>query len=308
MKILVTGGAGFIGSHLCEALRSAEHEVWAVDNLSTGFRENISDELRFLEADIRNESTAQWVAITKFDAIFHLAAQLDVRKSVSDPVFDADVNVIGSLRLLEAAAKSGVTKFIFASSGGTVYGEQDYFPADEAHPCRPLSPYGITKLTVERYLYYYEQAFGLPTIALRYANIYGMRQSPHGEAGVVAIFAKKMLQNETPVINGDGLQTRDYLFIEDLISANLAALNTDARGVFNVGSGIETDVVTLFKATNAILGGKTPLTHGPAKTGEQRRSVIDYSAFRRATGWAPRYNIESGLTKTLAWFQARYGV
>lgn len=306
MKILITGGAGFIGSHLTEALLTDGHQVLVIDNFSTGFVENIPQGVEYLAADIVDAHTASWVQAQEFDVIYHLAAQLDVRKSVQDPLYDARVNVLGSLNLLEAAIRSGVKKFIFASSGGTVYGEQVRFPADEAHECKPLSPYGITKLTVEKYLYYYSEVHGLPSVALRYANIYGMRQSPHGEAGVVAIFAKKILENAQPLINGDGLQTRDYLFIGDLTTANLLALKPNVRGCFNIGSGIETNVIDLFDAINDYFDKPVSRQHTTAKSGEQRRSVLDAGAYQELTGWVPNDTLTTGLAKTLAWFKEKY--
>jgi UDP-glucose 4-epimerase len=227
MKILVTGGAGFIGSHVVDAYLELGHEVVVVDNLSSGSIENLNPKAKFYKMDIRDSDIEDLFKNEKPDIVNHHAAQMDVRKSVEDPIYDADVNIIGSLNLLQNCIRYGVKKFIFASTGGAIYGEQDYFPADEEHPTRPLSPYGVAKLTVEKYLYFYKEVHGLNYVVLRYANIYGPRQNPHGEAGVVAIFTSKMLKGEQPVINGDGFQTRDYTFVGDVVRANVLALNYD---------------------------------------------------------------------------------
>jgi len=236
MKILVTGGAGFIGSHVVDAYLELGHEVVVVDNLSSGSIENLNPKAKFYEMDIRDSDIEDLFKNEKPDVVNHHAAQMDVRKSVEDPIYDADVNIIGSLNLLQNCIKYGVKKFIFASTGGAIYGEQDYFPADEEHPTRPLSPYGVAKLTVEKYLYFYKEVHGLNYVVLRYANIYGPRQNPHGEAGVVAIFTSKMLKGEQPVINGDGFQTRDYTFVGDVVRANVLALSYEKSDVFNIGN------------------------------------------------------------------------
>jgi UDP-glucose 4-epimerase len=229
MNILVTGGGGFIASHIVDAYLAQGHAVSVIDNLSTGRRENINPGARFHEIGIREApAVARVFADGRFDVVNHHAAQMDVRKSVADPVYDASVNLLGVLTLLESAVVSGVRRVIFASSGGAIYGEQDYFPADELHPTRPISPYGVAKLATEEYLYYYRAVQGLGTVCLRYANVYGPRQNPEGEAGVVVIFASKMLARAQPVINGPGTQTRDYVYVADVVSANVLALTCAA--------------------------------------------------------------------------------
>lgn len=305
MKILVTGGAGFIGSHVADALIQDGHEVHIMDDLSTGVRENLNPAAKFFEVDIASPEAAEIVKREGYAVMSHHAAQLDVRKSVADPLFDARVNIMGSLNLLETGIRHGLKKFIFASSGGTVYGEQDYFPADENHALRPVSPYGVAKLTVEKYLYYYHVANGLQFVNLRYANIYGPRQNPHGEAGVIAIFANKILAGQQPTVNGDGLQTRDYVMVEDVVQANLAALRYDKSGSFNIGTAVETTVVELFDTINAELGNRFARIHGPAKAGEQRRSVLNPALAERDLGWKPQWKVSEGLKKTMAWFAGR---
>ncbi|HUL43394.1 MAG TPA: SDR family oxidoreductase [Bacteroidota bacterium] len=307
MNIVVTGGAGFIGSHIADACINAGHAVSVIDNLSMGRKENIHPSAKFYHRDIRDENVREVFEKERIDVIFHLAAQMDVRKSVEDPLFDASVNIVGTINLLELSRKHGVKKFVFASTGGAIYGEQDYFPADEAHPQRPLSPYGITKLAVERYLFYYREVHGLQFVSLRFANVYGPRQNPHGEAGVVAIFTSKMLAGQQPVINGDGKQTRDYTYVEDVVNANMLALKYAQSGFFNVGTGIETDVNTLFDILKSETGSACREDHGPAKQGEQMRSVLDYSLIGKTLGWKPSVNLRAGLKKTVAFFRERQG-
>ncbi|MBI5475757.1 MAG: NAD-dependent epimerase/dehydratase family protein [Ignavibacteriales bacterium] len=303
MKILITGGAGFIASHITDACLKAGHYVVIIDDLSSGSIENVNPGAKFVKLDIRDDQIKEIFRNEKFDAIIHHAAQMDVRKSVENPKFDADVNIVGSINLLENAKEFGVQKFIFASTGGAIYGEQDYFPADEKHPVRPLSPYGIAKLAVEKYLFYYHAVFGLQYIALRYANVYGPRQNPHGEAGVVAIFASKMLDENQPVINGDGSQTRDYVFVADVVRANLLALNYPQSDTFNVGTGIESDVNTLFHHIRELSRSKCKDLHADAKKGEQLRSVLDYKKIKSVLGWDPLINLEEGLKMTVNYFK-----
>lgn len=305
MKILVTGGAGFIGSHLTDTFIAQGHEVVVMDNLVTGRKENLNPQAKFYETDIRSAEVAEIFAHERFDAICHQAAQLDVRKSVADPRYDADVNIIGTLNLLEQARATGVKKILFASSGGAMYGEQEIFPADEEHRTWPASPYGITKLTCEKYIAVFGQMYGMKYGLMRYANVYGPRQSPHGEAGVVAIFTSRLLAGEQPVINGDGKQTRDYVYVGDVVRANVAALHYEQSDYFNVGTGIETDVNELFGYINRATGNRAQEQHGEAKAGEQMRSVLDWSKAKRLLGWEPQMQLHEGLAETVAWFRNR---
>lgn len=304
-SICLTGGAGFIGSHLAEAFLSAGHRVTILDDLSTGRPENVPEGATLHEVDIRGEGAARVVAEGGFDVLVHQAAQMDVRRSVADPAFDADVNVRGTLNLLEAAREGGVGQVLFASTGGAIYGEQDAFPATEDHPTRPVSPYGVAKLAVERYLYYYHHEYGLDVTCLRYANVYGERQNPFGEAGVVAIFLHKLLAGETPTINGDGLQTRDYVHVGDVVAANLAALGQGGFRIYNVGTGRETSVVEIYGHLTAALGFDRPAEHGPGKPGEQRRSVIDPSRIQAELNVDTPRDLAAGLGDTARWFRVR---
>lgn len=303
MKILVTGGAGFIGSNLVDAFIEAGHELVVVDNLYMGRTRNLHPKAKFYLMDIRSAELQRVFELEKIDVVYHQAAQMDVRRSVEDPMFDASVNVSGSLNLLQNSVKHKVQRFIFASTGGAIYGEQDYFPADESHPTRPCSPYGITKLTVEKYLFYFNEVFGLNYTVMRYANVYGPRQNPHGEAGVVAIFIQKMMAGEAPVINGDGTQTRDFVFVGDVVRANLFALEKARNDIFNVGTGIETNVNQIFQGLNTHIGRGTPEEHGPAKEGEQQRSVISYEKTKSQLGWEPVVTLHDGLNKTVDYFR-----
>lgn len=303
MKILVTGGAGFIASHITDAIIEAGHKVFVLDNLSSGFEKNINPAARFINADIRDKALSELFENEKFDVVNHHAAQMDVRRSVADPIFDADTNIIGTLNLLQNSIRTNVKKFMFASTGGAIYGEQEYFPADENHPTAPLSPYGISKLSIEKYLFFYKAQYNLNYSILRYANIYGPRQNPHGEAGVVAIFSKKLLSGEQPVINGDGKQTRDYTFVKDVVKANLLTLNDGESDIYNVGTGRETDVNKLFNMINDLTGKRHGEKHGPAMPGEQLRSVITSNKLNQRFGWSPSTNIKDGLISTVESFR-----
>jgi UDP-glucose 4-epimerase len=304
VRVLVTGGAGFIGSHVADHLLERGHEVAVVDNLSTGKRENVAAEARFYEADIRTGCPEVFEDFRP-EALSHQGAQMDVRRSVREPDFDADVNVVGTIRLLENCTKHDVQKVIFASTGGAVYGEQREFPAPEDHPQYPVSPYGVSKLAGERYLYFYRVQYGLPGIALRYANVYGPRQDPHGEAGVVAIFCGNLALNETSTINGSGEQTRDYVYVGDVARANVLALEGEApSGAYNIGTGVETSVNELYELLREASGRDLPPKHGPGKPGEQLRSSVDPSKAAELLGWRQEVDLAAGLIKTLEFFEA----
>ncbi len=303
MNILVTGGAGFIGSHIVDSYIAENHNVIVIDNLSTGKIENINPKANFYKIDINSDELEAVFQNYQIDVINHHAAQIDVRVSVDDPIFDASVNIVGSLKLYELARKYRVKKIIFASSGGAIYGEQIYFPADEEHPLAPCSPYGITKLTNEKYLFYYHTVHNIDFVSLRYSNVYGPRQNPFGEAGVVAIFIKKMLLGEQPIIHGDGNNTRDFVYVSDIVQANLIALGSNIKGVFNVGTGIEHNVNYIFKKLKELTNSNASEFHGPPKIGEQRRSVLSYEKFKKQTGWEPKINLDEGLKLTVDYFK-----
>lgn len=304
MKLLVTGGAGFIGSHVADALLKEDHEVHVLDDLSMGREENVPRRATFHRMDIRSEEVRGLFEREQFEGLVHHAAQMDVRKSVADPVFDADINVLGFLNLMEAGRENGLRKAIFASTGGAIYGEPEYAPQDEEHPLRPLSPYGITKLTTEKYLDFYQAQYDIDFVSLRYANIYGPRQNPHGEAGVVAIFTRMLLDGEQPTINGDGEQTRDYVYVGDVVRANLAALDYEGQEtIINIGTAQETSVNELFFELRKLTGAEVEEKHGPAKPGEQQRSVLSYERASKALGWTPQVSLGEGLEKTVDWFK-----
>ncbi len=306
--VCVSGGAGFIGSHVADALLAAGHRVVIVDDLSSGRKENLPAGARFHHLDIRSCEAAELMRDEGIEVLVHHAAQMDVRRSVADPVFDADVNVKGTLNLLEGGRRGTLRQVVFASTGGAIYGEQDAHPASEDHPTRPVSPYGVAKLSVEHYLYFFHAEYGLDTTCLRYANVYGPRQNPHGEAGVVAIFLDRLLSGRECLINGDGLQTRDYVYVADVVAANLAAIGRPGFGIFNVGTGIETDVVALHGHLARACGVTRPAAHGPAKSGEQRRSSISAERLARDLGVSIRTPLQDGLRATAEWFAAAAGV
>lgn len=305
MKILITGGAGFIGSHLVDRYLELGHEVVVVDNLVTGQRENIPAAAKFYEIDIEDKKLQEIFEAERPDIVNHHAAQMDVRRSVEDPLYDATVNVLGSINLLQNCIRYKVKKFIFASTGGAIYGEQDYFPAKENHPNRPLSPYGITKLATEKYLYFYQQVYDLNYTVLRYSNVYGPRQNPHGEAGVVAIFSTRMLEGKQAIINGEGTQTRDYVYVGDVVNAGELVLTRGDRKIYNIGTAIETDVNTLFHKIARLMNHPIEERHGPAKPGEQMRSVLSFESIKTELGWEPRVGLDEGLRRTVAFFRKR---
>ena len=304
MRVLLTGGAGFVGSHVAEMLLERGHEVCIVDDLSSGKRENVPEGADFVEGDVRSGCAVLFRSFRP-DALCHQAAQMDVRRSVREPDFDADVNVLGTVRLLEGCVEHGVGKVVFASTGGAVYGEQDVFPAPEGHPQYPVSPYGVSKLAGERYLHYYRIQHGLHYAALRYANVYGPRQDPHGEAGVIAIFSGNLAADRPSTINGTGEQTRDYVYVRDVAWANVLALEGDPEpGAYNISTGVETDLNELYARMLALSGRNLPPEHGPAKPGEQARSSVDPTKAAKEMGWKPEVDLDSGLKQTLRFFGA----
>ncbi len=307
-RTLVTGGAGFIGSHVAHQLVAAGHDVAVVDNLSSGQREYVPAAAQFYPYDINSPETAELIRAWRPQVLIHLAAQMSVQASVSDPVFDARENILGSLNLLQAAAEAQLQKFIFASTGGAMYGDDAPLPARETDRARPEAPYGIAKMAVEHYLHFYQREHGIIPIALRFANVYGPRQNGRGEAGVVAIFIEKFLAGQQPRINGDGLQTRDFVFVGDIVAANLLALDYPRAGAFNIGTGRETDILTVYLQLQELMGSPLGPVHGPAKPGEQRRSALDSTLAQTELGWRPQVSLAQGLARTVAAFREAAGM
>jgi UDP-glucose 4-epimerase len=303
LKVLVSGGAGFIGSHVVDRLAADGHDVVILDDLSTGDVEHLQPSAHFYQMDLRSPWLDELFRIERPEAVVHEAAQASVRRSVEDPVFDAGVNVLGTAALLQASVHHGVRRFLFASTGGALYGDADVIPTPEDYPTLPVSPYGASKLAAEVYLRTFHALHGLSYAALRYANVYGPRQDPHGEAGVVAIFAQRLLSGERARINGDGKQTRDFVFVGDVADANARALTSDAVGSFNVGTGIETDIATIFQLLRRLTGSNQPEEHGPPLPGEQRRSVVDARKIEKVLGWKPKTSLEAGLDATVRYFR-----
>ena len=304
MKFLVTGGAGFIGSHLVDRLIADGHQVAVVDNLSEGKREQVNPKARFHEADITDPGLADIFAHEKPEIVSHHAAQVNVRLSVDDPLYDARVNVLGSINVLEAAVRSGCRKILYASSGGACYGEPEEIPTPETSPVRPLCPYGVTKHTVEHYLELYAALHGFSYTVLRYANVYGPRQDPHGEAGVVAIFATLMLKGEQPKIFGDGAKTRDYVHVSDVVQANLRAIDAP-DGIYNVGLGRQVTDYEIFAAVRDALGvGVEPL-YTEKRPGEVDHIALDGGRLC-AIGWSPEFTLETGIPHAVEYYRAQH--
>jgi len=305
VKTLVTGGAGFIGSHLADRLIEDGHEVVVLDDLSTGRREQVPSTANFYQMDVETRWLPRVIEREKPEAVFHLAAQLSVPRSVEDPVFDAHVNVMGSLSLIQACRRAKVRRFVFFSTGGAIYGQADVIPTAETQAPAPMAPYGAAKLAVEHYLRLFQALEGFPAVTIRPGNVYGPRQDPHGEAGVVAIFARALLQGEVPVINGDGAFTRDYVYVGDVVEAAVAALRSDATGSFNVGTGIETDVNRLYELIRRATGKDVEARRGPARPGDARRSCLDAHLASEVLGWRPRVSLEEGIRLTVEHFAVR---
>jgi UDP-glucose 4-epimerase len=304
MKILVTGGAGFIASHVADNYLAAGHRVVVLDNLSGGKHANVPKRARFVKMDLRDRRGIEKLfAREKFQAVNNHAAQMSVPASVADPRFDADVNVQGLLNLLEGCKAHRVKKFIHVSSGGTVYGVVTRFPATEKYPILPMTPYGITKAVGEDYLRFYQDSFGLDYTILRYSNVYGPRQQPHGEAGVVSIFIKQLLVGKTPTIFGDGSIIRDYVYVGDVAAANLLALSKGSRQAYNIGTRVPTNLKKLFSVIAAEVGFKGKANHGPARVGDLQENWLAWDKARKELGWKPRVDLKQGIHLTAEFFQ-----
>jgi UDP-glucose 4-epimerase len=305
MKVLVTGGAGFIGSNVADRLSEEGHQLVVLDDLSSGRRHQVPAAANFYQMELDSRWLDRVIEREKPEAVCHLAAQISVRRSVEDPVFDARVNILASIGLIEACRSHGVKRFVFTSTGGAIYGDADQLPTPETYAATPMSPYGTSKLCVEHYLQCFRQLYGFSSAALRLANVYGPRQDPHGEAGVVAIFSRALLEGRTATINGDGLQTRDYVYVGDVVEAFVQALRSDAQGSFNVGTGVETDVNQLYDLIAQCARSSAPAQYGPARPGEQKRSSVDPTRARTELGWEPRVQLPEGIGLTVDYFRSQ---
>ena len=301
-KVLITGGAGFIGSHLVDELIEEGYEVVVIDNLSTGSKNNLNPLAKFYLIDIRDKKVEDIFREENPDFVFHFAAQINVRQSVEDPKEDADINIIGGLNILENCKKYNIKKIIFSSTGGAIYGDANILPTPENYSEYPLSPYGIAKLAMEKYLNYYSKVFGISFVALRFANVYGPRQNSKGEAGVVSIFCDKIFSGGDPMINGDGMQTRDFVYVLDVVSAAILALKRGKNEVFNIGTGKETNIKEIFSIIKKEANINCQEVYGPAPKGEQQRSCLDNLKAKNELGWKPEYEIENGIKETVNWF------
>ncbi len=306
MKYLITGGAGFIGSHLVDKLISQNHKVVIIDNLLTGKKENINPSAKFYKYDILDSRIKEVFEKEKPQVVFHFAAHIEARQSAEDPIFDAKTNVLGSLNILENCRNFGIKKIIFSSSGGEVYGDAKIIPTPESYEALPISPYGVAKLTVEKYLYSYLKMYDLNFVALRYGNIYGPRQNPYGEAGVIAIFLNKMLNKKQPLIHGNGKQTKDYVFINDVISATISASKKNINGAINIATGKETSVLEIFNKLKKMTGFKGEKKHVPLPVIGFKRGALSIKMAKKTINWQPEYNLEKGLQETFHWFKYKY--
>jgi len=302
-KILVTGGAGFIGSHIVDKLISQNNKVVIIDNLSTGQKENINKKARFYKADITNKKIKEIFKKEKPDIVFHLAAQINVRKSIQNPLLDTKVNVLGSLNIFQAAKESNVKKIIFSSTGGAIYGKAKKTPTPETCQPKPQSPYGLSKLTTENYLKLYHKLFNINYTILRYSNVYGPRQNTLAEAGVIAIFTKQLLKSKTPVINGTGKQERDYVYVKDVVSANLSSLKRGDNKTFNIGTSKKTSVNQIFKTLSQKINPQIKAKHGPSIKGEIKTSALNIRKAKNNLNWKPKTNLKTGIEKTINWFK-----
>jgi UDP-glucose 4-epimerase len=303
VKTLVTGGAGFIASHLSDRLIELGHDVVIVDDLSKGKLENLPMQAKFYEMDIRDKALGRVFATERPEVVFHHAAHADVTNSVRDPEHDASVNILGSLNLLECCRANKVRKFIYANTGGALYGQPSYIPADEAHPIDPVAPYGVSKHVVEQYLFTYKANHGLDYTSLRYPNIYGPRQDPHGEAGVVAIFALQLLTGRQPVIFGDGSKTRDYVYVGDIVEANILALNSEAGGIYNLGRGIEVSDFQVFETVRAAVGSQTEPVFAEVRPGEVEHIALDASKAENELGWKWKMDLTDGIAAAVDYYR-----
>ena len=304
-KVLVTGGAGFIGSQLAERLVRLGHRVIVVDDLSAGRREYVPKKARFVQMHIADPRMTRLIEKEKPAYVFHLAAQIDLRASIKDPIMDAETNIHGSLRVLEGCRRAKVKKIVFSSSGGAMYSSPERIPTPESAPATPVSPYGIAKLAFELYLRSSHRTHGVPYVALRYANVYGPRQDLKGEAGIIGLFTRALLDGRTPVIFGDGEQTRDFVFVDDVVEANLRAMKSRAVGSYNVGTGRESSVNRIAALIAKAAGSSARIPHGPANKGEERRSALDSRRAKKDLGWSPKVRVEEGIARTVEWFREK---
>lgn len=303
MKVAITGGAGFIGSHIADELIKAHHEVIIIDNLTHGRVENIPEGAAFYEVDIRDKQIEEIFKKERPEVLIHEAAQIKVPNSVKDPIYDAEVNIIGSINLLQACVKAGVKKVIYPASAA-IFGEPKYLPIDEEHPLNMISGYGVSKHTVEHYLAVYKALYNLDYVALRYSNVYGPRQDSTGEGGVVAIFSEQLLRGEIPTIFGDGKQIRDFVYVKDVAAANIAAINSNACGIYNVCTGEQVSVLDLLSTFNSLMNCDIKPNFAPPREGDILKSYMTYEKIKKELNWTPKFSLEQGLRETIAYYKS----